>query len=263
MNAYAQETRLRLKTKVGANQKTIIEDMFFTPPLKIIQPIYEEVNGNEIANIMLLSVSAGLMNGDSQILDIDIQDHSRVHLTSQSFEKIHDTQEGKATRCTNIKLHPHSFLNFNPLPVIPFANSSFENFTRIDLCRDSRLCYGEIFCAGRVSRGEIFHFKIFHSNLKIYQEGKLIFLDNTFLDPKTQDLKNCCNFGDFTHYLNLIFIDPNLTVENVREKLHNFDLIEKINVGVSQNNQVIILKALAYESEVLLALREMLGKDLS
>ncbi len=259
MSNYTQDTKLRLKTKIGANQKSIIEDMYFTPPLKIIDPLYEEhpLYG-EVANIMLLSVSAGLMEGDTQEIDITIGKDTKVVLSSQSFEKIHNTQDGKAKRISQIRLESNSFLDFNPLPVIPFANSSFENLTHIDMAQDAMLSYSEIFCAGRVSRGEVFEFTNFISRLKIYQDGKLIFFDNTFLDPKTQDLKSMCHFGSFTHYLNWIIIDNQYSLENLREKLTQYSEGKKINAAISQNSSAIIIKALSYGSEELLELKKVL-----
>ncbi|MBH0275400.1 urease accessory protein UreD, partial [Helicobacter pylori] len=36
MNTYAQESKLRLKTKIGADGRCVIEDNFFTPPFKLM-----------------------------------------------------------------------------------------------------------------------------------------------------------------------------------------------------------------------------------
>ena len=38
MNTYAQESKLRLKTKIGADGRCVIEDNFFTPPLSSWRP---------------------------------------------------------------------------------------------------------------------------------------------------------------------------------------------------------------------------------
>lgn len=256
MSSYTQDTKLRLKTKVGESGKSIIEDMYFTPPLKIIDALYEEhPKYGEVANIMLLAVSAGLMDGDTQELDICIGKGSKVILSSQSFEKIHDTNNGKATRTSQIQLEQGAFLDFNPLPVIPFANSYFENSTRVEMQKDCALSYSEIFCAGRVSRGEIFEFKCFSSNLRIYQENKLIFFDNTFLDPSTQNLRDLCYFGDYTHYLNWILVDKNYSAEDFRKKI---SACKDVNAAVSQNGDVIIIKALAYGSDELFECKKTL-----
>ncbi len=252
MNHFAQKSVLRLKTKLGLNQKSIIDEMYFTPPLKILQPFYEK----EMTNIMLLSVSAGMMAGDHQEMQITIGERNKIKLSSQSYEKIHNTQDSKATRITKITLEPKAFLNFTPLPTIPFANSSFDNQTTILMQEDSVLHYGEIFCAGRVARGEKFAFKSFNSRLLIYQDDTLVFFDNTRLNPQTMDLENPCMFDSYTHFLHLIIFDSNKNFETLQEKITK----SSINASLSVNAKGgIIIKALHHEAQELLDFKESLG----
>ncbi|WP_104697536.1 MULTISPECIES: urease accessory protein UreD [unclassified Helicobacter] len=252
MSNYTQESILELTTKLGVGGKSVIEHVFFTPPLKIINPIYEE----DVANIMLLSVSAGLMKDDKQRIDIKIGAGSQIKLTSQSYEKIHNTLDGKASRKSKIILEDEAYLNYTPLPTIPFKNSDFENATSIFLQENSTLHYGEIFCAGRVSRGEIFEFKNFISRCHIYCNEKLLFFDNMSLNPRETKLTSVCMFNKFTHYLNLIIWDKNQDIDLLYEKLKD----TKINAGITKNaNGVIVIRALDYESERLLDLKSYLG----
>lgn len=252
MSSYTQESILELKTKFGVGGKSVIEHMLFTPPLKIINPIYEE----DIANIMLLSVSAGLMKDDKQKIDIKIGAKSKIKLTSQSYEKIHNTLDGKASRKTRIVIEDGAYLNYTPLPVIPFENSSFENKTNVVLQENSTFYYSEIFCAGRVSRGEIFGFKNFISRCHIYCGEKLVFFDNMTLNPKHMDLTSLCMFDDFTHYLNLIIWDKSQDIDLLYEKIKNYG----VNAGISKNaSGLIIIRALDIESERLLDFKTYLG----
>ncbi|PAF43170.1 urease accessory protein UreD [Helicobacter sp. 11S02596-1] len=254
MNPYAQDTKLYLKTKVGQNGKSIIEDVFFTPPLKLMSPFYEEEN---IANIMLISVSAGMMAGDYQEMDFAIGKDCKIKLTSQSFEKIHNTQEGFARRDTKIAVGENALFDFSPLPIIPFGNSDFRGMTTIHLAENAGLLYSEIIAAGRVSRDEIFKFKNFATTLKIYRENKLAFFDNTILDPQSLDLSNMCMFAIYTHYLNLLVMYPDIPIETLRELISAYDL----NGGVSEiYGGGLCLKALGNGSEELIKLREDVGR---
>lgn len=253
MTNYAQETSLKLKTKVGENGKTIIEDAFFTPPLKLMSPFYEE---DDIANIMLISVSAGLLEGDKQTLEIEIGENSKVKLSSQSFEKIHDTQNGYAIRDTHIDIKENASFDFAPLPIIPFGNSDFRGSTSICMHSSSKLIYSEIICGGRISRDEIFKFKKFSSVLKIYRENEAVFFDNTILEPHRLDLQNMCMFDEYTHYLNLIIFHPFITLNYLRELLEDSNL----NGGVSElSSGGLCLKALCNGSEELINLREKIS----
>lgn len=254
MSSYAQATELKLKTKVGESGKSVIEEMYFTPPLKIINPIYE----GDIANIMLLSVSAGLMNGDCQKLDINIGENSKVKITSQSYEKIHNTQDGMAARQIFVEVKQNAYLDFSPLPTIPFADSNFSNQVKIFLDPTSTLFYSDIFCAGRKSRDEIFKFKRFDSKLSIYINKGLVLYDNMLFEPRNMDLKGCCSFDKYTHCLSLFIRKQELSLQVLKNKILN----TKINMGISENNGIIIVRALGDNSEELLELREKILKFL-
>lgn len=260
MSNYAQETLLKLKTKISQTGKCILEDAFFTPPLKLISPFYGRDENNGYAEIMLISVSAGLMKGDSQKIDIELNKGCKVKLTSQSFEKIHNTQEGYAKKNTRILLGENTLLDFSPLPIIPFAHSHFKGEATIALEINSELFYSEIICAGRVSRNEIFAFKNFTSILKIYRKNKAIFFDNTILEPSKLDLSNICMFSGFSHYLNLIIFTPKISLEF----LHKISKKFTANVGEIGVSQLaydgFCVKALSNSAEALLELREKIVK---
>lgn len=255
MGSYPQQTKLNLKTKIAQNGKCRIEDSYFTPPLKIMSPFYQE---NGVADIMLIAVSAGLLKGDEQEIKLDIGQDCKVKLSSQSFEKIYDTQDGFAYRETQIHIRENALLDFSPLPIIPFKNSDFRARTDIFLEKNSSLIYSEILCAGRVGRDEIFKFKNFCSHLNIYQDKEALFFDNTILEPSSMDLKNMCLFGDFTHYLNLVLFTPLIDgVEKIKDILES----SYLNVGFSElAKSGICIKALADNSEDLLKLRDKISR---
>ncbi|RDU66221.1 urease accessory protein UreH [Helicobacter didelphidarum] len=246
MTAYPQETKLKLSTKLGYGGKSVIDTLFFTPPLKIIEPFYE----NDIANVMLISVSAGLLAGDSQEIHLCVCEGSKLKLSSQSFEKIHDMGQDSAKRNSFIVVEKNALLDFSPLPTIPFANSSFYNSTQIYLQNSAKLYYSEIMTAGRVGIGEVFAFRNYDTRLKIYLENELIFVDNMLLQPNTMNLRNICRFGNFTHYLNLIIIDSNFQYDTALEWLQS----QSIHAGITKIAHGYCFKALSHGSEELLNL---------
>lgn len=81
-NQYNHISELNL-TVSSRDEQTIIEDVYFTAPLKITKPFFK----NNWLLIMLISMSAGLMSGDAQLLNLHIKKDSQAELTSQSYEK--------------------------------------------------------------------------------------------------------------------------------------------------------------------------------
>lgn len=251
MSSYAQKSILKLKTKRGLNGKNIIEEMFFTPPLKIISPLEDE----DIAEIMLISVSAGLLKDDCQDIQIHIGKESKIRLISQSYEKIHDTQDGYASKHTQITIEENAFLDYAPLPILPFKDSSFKNTTDIYLSKNARLHYSEIICAGRVAMGEIFDFSELSSRLRIYKENHLVFFENMNLKPAQIPMQNICLFDKYTHALSMVIFDDLIEIQALEQKIKNSSL----NVGISTNNGGIIIKALDNQSERLLQFKKDLA----
>ena len=75
--------------------KTILEELSFTAPYKIMMP-FERENGG--IQIMPLCASAGIMAGDSQNFFYHVKEGADLEVLSQSFEKIHKMDEGAASR---------------------------------------------------------------------------------------------------------------------------------------------------------------------
>ena len=70
--------------------RTILEDLSFTAPYKIMMP-FEKENGG--IQIMPLCASAGIMAGDSQEFSYHVKEGADLEVLSQSFEKIHKMED--------------------------------------------------------------------------------------------------------------------------------------------------------------------------
>lgn len=83
------------------NGKTILEDLSFTAPYKIMAPFAKENGGIQI---MPLCASAGIMEGDSQEFSYHVKEGADLEVLSQSFEKIHKMDEGSASRTISVQV---------------------------------------------------------------------------------------------------------------------------------------------------------------
>lgn len=68
------------------NGATYIKDSFFIAPFKIMKPF---LYGTKGIKIMILSASAGIMEGDRQNINIEAEENTVVEICFQSYEKIH------------------------------------------------------------------------------------------------------------------------------------------------------------------------------
>ena len=94
----------RLSIRTGSRDgKTIVEDLSFTAPYKVMTPFPKEDGG---ISIMPLCASAGIMEGDVQEFTFQISEGSNLEFLSQSFDKVHKMKEGLATHLDVLTAYP-------------------------------------------------------------------------------------------------------------------------------------------------------------
>ncbi len=181
--------------------KTILEDLSFTAPYKIMMP-FEKENGG--IQIMPLCASAGIMAGDSQEFSYHVKEGADLEVLSQSFEKIHKMDEGSAARTIEVQVDKNAKLYYYPQPVIPFAQSAFDSKMTIHLeDATSRLFLLEIISCGRNAHDERFQYRRFSSKVLLYRGDKLIYRDNTRYEPDKMPMEGIGMYEGYTHMANL------------------------------------------------------------
>ena len=181
--------------------KTILEDLSFTAPYKIMTP-FEKVNGG--IQIMPLCASAGIMAGDSQEFSYHVKEGADLEILSQSFEKIHKMDEGSASRTIEVQVDKNAALYYYPQPVIPFAQSAFDSKMTIHLEDEtSKLFLLEIISCGRNAHEERFQYRRFSSKVLLYRGEKLIYRDNTRYEPDKMPMEGIGLYEGYTHMANL------------------------------------------------------------
>lgn len=249
-NMYAKESVADIKMTCE-DGKTILKNVYFTSPLKIITPFNTEYG---LVRVMLLSSSSGIMSGDRYDIKIDIGDGCRSEITSQSYDKIHKMEEGHAERLNTINVGSNAILNYMPQPTIPFKKSAFENVTNINLKDEtSKLIYHEILSSGRVHYGESFEYTYFKNLTDIFQDGKRIYRDNTYFDPEMFNMEGFGMYEGYTHLSNIVIVnfgDSKELVNMIREILDESDLDMTFGVTNTAHDDVVV-RIFGYEGNAL------------
>ncbi len=236
------ESCVRLSTKFS-HHKTVYDDVYFTPPYKLIAPLYEE----DEAQIMLMSSSAGLLQGDRVHMDLHFGEKCKALVGSQSYEKVFDTQGGDVQKNTHIKADARSRVRYMPHPTIPFKNSTYRSKTHISLASTSTFFYSDIFTAGRVHMGESFLMRLFHASVHVYVENRLAFADNTLMDPARWDYTALGLWQGFSHNGLLYAYFPSEQeeasfIEQARQKAKA--ICSRWEVGVSKAQKGVCVRVL-------------------
>lgn len=218
--------------EVEGTPRTYLKELSFSAPFKVMSPFVQDHGGLQV---MVLTASAGILEGDLQEIEIKTEPGARMECISQSFEKIHKMNQGRAQRHTSIQVGRDSLLLYRPLPTIPFAGSAFDSRTRIHLeDSSSRLIYQEILSCGRAARGERFDFRHYHSLVEARQEGHLIYRENCRFTPGLVPMNEVGFFEGYSHLASILFFHIAIEEGRLEEIRSILDVRKDICGGVTR-----------------------------
>ncbi|MGN0294855.1 MAG: urease accessory protein UreD [Lachnospiraceae bacterium] len=199
-NKFGKISKLSLRTQCREG-KTIIDDLFFTAPYKVMQPFPKAGGG---ISIMPLCASAGIMEGDRQEFTFHVGEGSDLEILSQSFDKIHKMKEGCALRSVRADIEKNSVFYYYPQPVIPYRDSAFESSMEFCLQDEtSHLFLLEVISCGRTAHKEKFAYRKFISKVAVYRKGRLVYRDNTRCEPNRMPMEEIGMYEGYTHMANI------------------------------------------------------------
>ena len=248
-NQFGKLSQLHL-TAALRDGKTIIEDVSFTAPFKVMRPFYEK---KDIMTVMLLTASAGIMAGDRQEFDLHVREGAKMEFVSQAYEKIHKMNEGHAQRDTKLVVESGAALYYTPLPTIPFAQSDYRSRVDVDLADEtSKFVFTEVLTCGRTAHGEKFLYRKFQNLVTIRQKGKIVYRDNTCYEPSATDMEGFGMYEGFTHLANLVICNEprsDAWISAVRERI---DAADRMEGGVTRTAQGhIVIRILGMSGQML------------
>lgn len=248
-NPFGRVSQLNLKTE-ERDGKTILEDVYFTAPFKVMNPF---VKKDGSIQIMMMSASAGIMEGDRQEFHFHIGEGSKMEFLSQSFDKIHKMKEGEARRYTKAVVEKNGHFLFHPQPTIPFKASAYENTMDIYL-EDSSAVFTmqEILSCGRAARGERFQYRKYDSLVNIYKNDKLIYRDNTHYRPDEMNLEAIGMYEGYTHMANLVLCNQKKGRDWMDRVWKYLDSREEEAGGVTAlDEDVVVIRILGHQAQKL------------
>ncbi len=132
------------------------------------------------ALIYLLNPTAGLFDGDAQLVEIRARSGSRAFVAGQSATRIHPCLNGFSTQQWQVRVEAGAILVVMPGPAIPFHGSRYYQKVSVDLAEGAHLIWGDLWLSGRYARGEDserFQFNTLVQDFNVTRNDRLIFRD--------------------------------------------------------------------------------------
>jgi len=172
-------------------------------PLKILSPNAQA----DYSSAVLSGYGGGLVAGDSVRLRIECGREAKLFLGTQAFTKIYKTVGGRGAR-QEIECHMGSdaCVVSLPDPIVPYADSAFEQHQTWHLCEGAMLVLLDGATAGREARGERFDYGSYISNITVYRADDLVLVERFDSQPDRNDAERVGVFAGYSTFANLFII---------------------------------------------------------
>jgi len=166
-------------------------------PLRVLFPLAERPGGPAL--LYLINSTAGLLDGDGQLVELDVGPGVRVFATNQSAGRIHPCPTSHAAARFDLRVAAGAVLCCLPGPTIPFAGSRYHQRTDIRLEQGASVVWGDILLPGRTHYArfpERFAFERMIQELRVVRDGRLVFHERFAWEGPWSDRELDWHFGE-------------------------------------------------------------------
>lgn len=168
-------TRVEL---VRVGEETRMGEFYQQIPLRVMPPFV--LDAEPASLLYLITLTAGLMDGDGHLLELTARRGARCVIAGQSASRVHPSIGGFATQQWSVDVEDDACLVVLPGPTIPFQSCRFYQRGRVELAPTARMLWGDIWLAGRYERGalsERFQFGRIVQDFEARRAGRLVYRD--------------------------------------------------------------------------------------
>ncbi len=187
--------------------------------------------------ICMMDCSPGVLSGDRYSVDIRLAAGSDVHVTNQTFTKVHPARCGVGGAMEQrLVVGEGAFLHYDVEPTMLFKDSKFHSVIDIELEADSHFIFHDILCPGRTSRGELFQFEEYSNRINVRRMGELIYANRMLVHPHRMPANEVGLWGEHTHFGTLLLFSSHVNeriLEEVRHQIDELGWMERMEVGAS------------------------------
>lgn len=213
------------------NNKTYLKNTFYTPPFKVADVTEDKKEAT--LQLMLMSSSPGILDGDEYNIKIEVGEMASVQLHTQSYQRLFTMKKG-ASQNMEVHLAPGSSFCFIPHPTVPHKASSYKAKNKIFLSNNCNLIWGEILTPGRKLNGEVFQFTKYHNLTEIYVNERLVIKENLLLEPSKTNVTGIGQLEGYTHGATLIFVNETAVVKPLIEEVSEWLALQQdVTFGIS------------------------------
>ena len=148
------------------------------PPLQVMRARHLDEAMPDLATLMILSPSGGVLQGDELDIRFELKPGARLRVGTQSATRIYRCPDALARIRTELTVHAEGHLEYLPDPFVPYSGSRLASSTIARIAPNATLILGEVVTGGRLARGEAFDVGYFDSRIELRRlDGELLAQD--------------------------------------------------------------------------------------
>ncbi len=240
------------------NNITFLKKAYCTTPFKIAN--ITEDKKHKTLNLMLMSSSPGILDGDEYEIKIEVEKDCALNLQTQSYQRLFNMKDG-ALQNMEVHLQDGASFCFIPHPSVPHESSIFTAKNKIFLSNNCDLIWGEVLTCGRKLSGEVFLFSKYHNVTEIFLNNKLIIKENLLVQPSVVDVTAIGQLEGYTHQATLIYLNEKAAIKTLIKEITEFlSTQNEIAFGITAApKNGIIIRLLGYKAEQLFNCLKTIG----
>jgi len=188
------------------NNRTVLTRAMATSPLRILNPR----GASRAAWVFTSSFGGGLLSGDQLAITLDAGGQTLTYLSTQASTKIYRSTQGRPARqALRARLGAEATLVYTPDPLVPYADSRYQQQQVFDLAASSNLVLLDAFTSGRRASGEQWQLATLKSRNEITIGNRRILTDTLYLSQDHR-LASPFRLAHFHYFATLILVGPRL-----------------------------------------------------
>ncbi len=232
------------------NNKTYLKSCYFTTPFKVAN--ITEHKGDCTLQLMLMSSSPGILDGDNYQIKIELAEGCALQLQTQSYQRLFNMKKG-ASQSMEVYMSKGSSFCYLPHPSVPHTFSDFVATNTIYLSDGCNLIWGEVLTCGRKLNGESFQFTRYQNRTEIFLNNKLAVKENLLVRPSVVPVDAIGQFEGYTHQASLLYLNEAVPVNDFISEIHTMlSNLQDVTFGVSALPvNGVVVRLLGYKAEQL------------
>ncbi len=155
-----------------------------------------------------MNPTGGIVQGDRYQYTIKLNEGAEAFITDTMATKVYKMDLNYASKQVDVHLGKNSRLEFLPRETMAFVDSRWYQRVFFHVTEGSKLLYCEIFCPGRVERGEFWDFEIYASKVVIEEDKKLMLNESATFTRADKEFLDVI-FGNNKFYLKAYWYSDN------------------------------------------------------